>query len=370
MWQQRTRIGFSCIVVGLVFVLTLLSTSAVHAQSAGGDTPTTAVFLPLISNTSGPMEQNQEPDDYMIIEGDIQVPMDFYEQEARGVDGTYKTNLWTNGIVPYEFDTNVTLANQAVAVAAMNLWQQAANVTFQQCAGNRCLSFQTPNYVHIQASNVNNSAIGMVGGRQVINIASWNNQFIIAHEFAHALGFWHEQSRSDRDQFIQVNTQNVCKATDSSCIGGFCFNGAGNRVDCDFNFNIRDSGGEYGNYDFDSVMHYSRNAFSRNGSDTITVRAPDQAWQSRIGQTNHLSDMDQLTMSFLYPQPTWRFVSNIYIGPSTGTFLSPAFNFALGAALTPAGGTLWVIEPGTYAAVGTYSKPMTIRAGYRPVVLK
>ena len=66
------------------------------------------------------------PKGYMIIEGDIVVPLDFYEQEA-----TYATNLWPGGILPYVFDANVTAQNQARMLQAMAEWETVANVDFR-----------------------------------------------------------------------------------------------------------------------------------------------------------------------------------------------------------------------------------------------
>ena len=74
-------------------------------------------------------------------------------------------------------------------------------------------------------------------------------------------------------------------------------------------------------------------------------------------------------MSFLYPQTGWRFVQGTHRGIELGTFLCPYREFTVGAANTPAYGTVWV-QPGTYSAVGTYSTAMTIRAPLGSVTLQ
>ena len=62
----------------------------------------------------------------------------------------------------------------------------------------------------------------------------------LLHELGHAIGFWHEHSRPDRDDFIRVHKERV-------------------RVGEEFNFKV-ESWGELDNmnvpYDVSSIMHY------------------------------------------------------------------------------------------------------------------
>jgi Notch-like protein len=75
----------------------------------------------------------------------------------------------------------------------------------------------------------------------------------IVHELLHALGFWHEQSRPDRDDYITLALENV-------------------RADLAYNFDkytLNDVDLLGTAYDYESIMHYEWDAFSINGKATI-----------------------------------------------------------------------------------------------------
>ena len=55
------------------------------------------------------------------------------------------------------------------------------------------------------------SYLGRQGGRQSISLMKNGclYQSTVQHEVLHALGFHHEQVRSDRDRYVQILTQNI-----------------------------------------------------------------------------------------------------------------------------------------------------------------
>src|SRR5215510_10157728 len=100
------------------------------------------------------------PEGFMLVGGDILVRIGY---DLNSPFSPNPANYWPGGVVPYEFDANVSVPNRAAMLTAMQQWENAANVQF-------VVRGAQPDYVHIQNSTGNNSSIGRIGGQQIINI--------------------------------------------------------------------------------------------------------------------------------------------------------------------------------------------------------
>ena len=104
---------------------------------------------------------------------------------------------------------------------------------------------------------------------------------IAQHEMLHAIGFFHEQSRPDRDQHIHVNENNIKPSE--------LHNFKKERPS-----DIDTHGTKY---DINSLMHYKPGDFSKNGGTVITALKGNGA---NMGQRNGLSPTDKYEVSKQY----------------------------------------------------------------------
>src|SRR5262249_59480072 len=114
-----------------------------------------------------PSKRKGATGDYVIIEGDIQVSRSFYQKlqaAARSPQAApirFETKLWPNGVVPFEFDSNVSADNQTRMINAMAVLEAVCNVGFRHFRDNDF----GDNYVHISNNDGKKFPIGIEGSR-------------------------------------------------------------------------------------------------------------------------------------------------------------------------------------------------------------
>lgn len=218
-----------------------------------------------------------------IFEGDIalglegDVPADVPEGVEFAVAITGQQYRWPNGVVAYTIQSS--LPNKDRISNAIAEIQANTSIKFVKRTSANASDF--PNYIEFFAGSGCWSYVGMRGGKQQISLAAGCGNGSTIHEILHALGMWHEQSREDRNSFVTINWDNIQDGREHN-----------------FNQHILD-GTDIGIYDYGSIMHYGRFAFSKNGQPTIVPKNGNA-----IGQRNGLSIRDILGVGELYPG-TW-----------------------------------------------------------------
>ncbi|KAL9975855.1 hypothetical protein ACROYT_G013067, partial [Oculina patagonica] len=193
---------------------------------------------------------------------------------------THPHGLWPSNTVPYVIDRNIEKAGVQAINDAIADYHKLTCVKFVARTTQK-------NYIKFTNGDGCSSSVGRTArGEQKVNLHRycWYKGIVI-HELAHAIGFFHEQSRTDRDSYVKVLYENIELGKESN----FDKFGQGQ---------IQHLGESY---DYGSIMHYGPKAFSRNGRSTI-VGLKSSA--NQMGQRKGFSANDVRQINKLYKCPT------------------------------------------------------------------
>uniref|UniRef100_A0A8C6UKX7 Metalloendopeptidase n=1 Tax=Neogobius melanostomus TaxID=47308 RepID=A0A8C6UKX7_9GOBI len=212
--------------------------------------------------------------DPLVVEGDIALPYGLQNADPCTARGC----LWPkasdgNVYVPYQISNQYSERERSTIEEGLRSFAQSTCIRFTPHNRQR-------DFVDIQSRGGCFSYVGRRGQGQVVSLARRGCVFqsTIQHELLHALGFNHEQTRSDRDEHVRIQLQNV-------------------EPGMEHNFRKIRTRNLDTPYDYNSVMHYGRFAFSRNRQPTI-VPIPDP--NVSIGRATQMSANDILRVNRLY----------------------------------------------------------------------
>lgn len=204
------------------------------------------------------------------------------EEPPRTFQGVARTTgLWENGEIAYQFAPTITQRTKEQVLLAIKWLTENTNLTFKETPSMK-------GYVYFQNGGGCSSYIGKTGYKQPINLSRDGcGVGSTIHEIMHAAGFWHEQSRIDRDKYVKVLWENILAGTE-------------HNFQLVSNYRSFPSSNFTTELDFNSIMLYPSSAFSKNGQPTLVKLDGSRYTTNRVKP----SEGDIESFNKLYPGST------------------------------------------------------------------
>ncbi|KAK5900283.1 hypothetical protein CgunFtcFv8_025253 [Champsocephalus gunnari] len=249
----------------LILAALLLAQSAKDVASGPLREDSDATTEDWITRVLNYMESNPETleelmtEDYAVTEGDIMLSSD-----RNAVD-----SVWPSTRIPFTISPESESRTWGI-LSAMAMVSRHTCVSFHRRTSET-------NYLTFVMSKGCASFVGCIGGEQPVFVGPQCTRGNIVHEILHALGFDHEHTRSDRDQYVTVLHRNIMEGKER-------------------NFQ-KAKGQTFGlEYNAASIMHYGGEFFSDNGLPTIVSKEEVM----NMGQRKKMTDSDVQRVRLLY----------------------------------------------------------------------
>lgn len=218
--------------------------------------------------------QNFTDSQLLIIEGDILIDTTVGKIGSAIKD---KSRLWPKTI-PYAISFGFSPDEVKIIENALKDIEDKTCLNFVKHTNQR-------DYINFFSGNGCYSPVGKVGGKQSVSLGPgciWHG--IVIHETLHSLGFWHEQSRTDRDAYVTILWQNIWPGKEG-------------------NFQKYNTNNLNLPYDIFSIMHYESYAFSKNGKKTIIAKS-DPSILLKNSAFKEFGGLDVKKLNALYCEET------------------------------------------------------------------
>uniref|UniRef100_A0A3B5R428 Metalloendopeptidase n=1 Tax=Xiphophorus maculatus TaxID=8083 RepID=A0A3B5R428_XIPMA len=210
-----------------------------------------------------------------VLQGDIAVPNTL----SRNADKcTERGCKWPKSgsyvYVPYYISKTFSQEERDVIIRGMQGFNQSTCI--------RLIPWKPEDrdYIFIESKDGCWSYVGRQNGGQYLSLQKTGcvHNEVVQHEILHALGFNHEQVRSDRDSYVRILFDNI-------------------EPNFKFAFEKKETNNLGTPYDFTSVMEYRNDAFSKNGKPTIVAKCDPNL---KFGNSKKMSANDIIRINKLY----------------------------------------------------------------------